>query len=335
MSTSLEALIGKQLVVGIPGTALTDDVTQQLRSIQAGGFIPFGRNSTSPEQFRALIAQLNSALDRKVLVMVDHEGGRVVRFASGLTRFPDALTVGTTQHPQDAVRQGQIEARELTALGVHVNLAPCVDVLVPGADPIIGTRSYGSDPQWVAAMAVARIQGLQEHGLAACAKHFPGLGAVPKDPHKQLPTVGLEWSAMCTEHLLPFIAAIQSGVATIMSSHVCYPRLDPTAKTPATFSRRLIHELLRGELAFQGVVLSDDLEMGALRELCPIGEAAVRAVEAGHDILLVCSNFTLQREVFEALREAYRGGRLSIEALERSVERIAHLQRVYGSGWSP
>ncbi|OGX35462.1 MAG: hypothetical protein A3B73_04845 [Omnitrophica WOR_2 bacterium RIFCSPHIGHO2_02_FULL_63_39] len=154
---------------------------------------------------------------------------------------------------------------------------------------------------------------------------------MPKDPHKQLPTVNLDWEAMRAVHLVPFLEAIRSEVATIMSSHVCYPKLDPTPKTPATFSRRLIHELLRAELGFQGLVVSDDLEMGALRELCPIGEAAVRAVEAGHDILLVCSEVSCQRQVFEALREAYRTGRLSVSVLEQRVEQI---DRVRARSWT-
>ena len=328
---TLEELIGATLVVGLPGTRLTDEIAGHLRAIHAGGFIPFARNFESPEQFRELLSRMNEVRGRDVLVMVDHEGGRVVRFSSGVTCFPDARTVGETQSAEAVQRQGEIEAEELRALGVHVNLAPCVDVLVAGSDPVIGNRSYGCDPKLVSAFGVARIRGLQSRGVAACAKHFPGLGAVPKDPHKQLPTVPLDWEAMRAVHLVPFIEAIRSGVETVMSSHVCYPMLEPTTKTPATFSRRLIGELLRAELGFQGLVVSDDLEMGALRELCPIGEAAVRAVEAGHDVLLICSEVSCQRQVFEALREAYRTGRLSVSALEQRVEQI---DRVRARSWT-
>lgn len=320
---TLEELVGATLVVGLPGTRLTDDVAAHLRAIRAGGFIPFARNFESPEQFRVLLASLNEARERELLVMVDHEGGRVVRFSSGVTLFPDALTVGASQSSDAVRRQGEIEAEELRALGVQVNLAPCVDVLAAGSDPVIGNRSYGHDAPRVAACGAARIQGLQSRGVAACAKHFPGLGAVPKDPHAQLPTVTLGWEAMRAVHLMPFLEAIRAGVAAVMSSHVCYPLLDPTADTPATFSRRLIHDLLRTEWGFQGLVLSDDLEMGALRELCSIGEAAVRAVEAGHDVLLVCADLQLQRQAFDTLCAAYRHGRLSLRELEGRVDRIA------------
>jgi len=335
MIRDLDALIGARLVVGIPGTIATDEVIEHLKHIRAGGLIPFARNLQSPEQFRRLLSQLHDALGRQVLVMVDHEGGRVVRFSSGVTQFPDALTVGTTKEPGEVRQQGEIEAKELKALGVAVNLAPCVDVLVEGADPVIGTRSYGRDPQRVASLGAARIQGMQRQGLAACAKHFPGIGAVPKDPHTSLPTVQLDWSAMRHVHLVPFVEAIRVGVATLMSSHVCYPKLEPSSHTPATFSVRLMRDLLRGELGFDGVVLSDDLEMGALREVCSVGEAAVRAVEAGHDALLVCSDLAAQREVFEALRVAYYDGRLPVEELERSVERIRRLAEKFSHTKSP
>lgn len=323
---TLEELIGATLVVGLPGASLTGGIAEHLRAIHAGGFIPFARNFESPDQFRALVSSLNETCGRELLVMVDHEGGRVVRFSSGVTCFPDALTVGATQSADAARRQGEIEAEELRALGVHVNLAPCVDVLVEGSDPVIGSRSYGQDAQRVAAFGAARVHGLQSRGVAACAKHFPGLGAVPKDPHTQLPTVHLDWEAMRRVHLVPFRAAIDAGVATVMSSHVCYPKLDSQPSTPATFSRRLMHELLRTELGFQGLVVSDDLEMGALRELCAIGDAAVRTVEAGHDVLLICSDVSLQHQVFEVLCAAYESGRLSVTQLERSVARLDALR---------
>lgn len=318
----LETLIGSTLAVGIPGTEATDEVIRHLAAIHAQSLVVFSHNFTSPAQFTTLRRRLDEALGRRLIIMVDHEGGRVVRFSSGVTFFFDALTMGATRSPEEVRRQGDIEAKELRALGVHVNLAPCVDVLAQGADPVIGSRSYGGDPQRVAEFGVARITGLQTAGVAACAKHFPGLGAVPKDPHKQLPTVTLDWESMRAIHLVPFVAAIRAGVAAIMSSHVCYPNLDPQPHMPATFSKRLIHDLLRRELGFQGLILSDDLEMGALRELCDIGEAAVRAVEAGHDVLLICSDLALQRHVFEALCAAYESGRLSVTQLERSVARL-------------
>lgn len=321
---TIEELVGATVVVGLPGLTVTAEQADHLRAIHAGGFIAFERNFQSPEQFKQLLADLATALNRELLVMVDHEGGRIIRFSNGVTAFPEPLTLGRDATPDQLTRQGMIEARELKALGVHLNLAPCVDVLVEGSDPVIGNRSYGSDPRRVAELAVARIHGMQSQGVAACAKHFPGLGAVPNDPHTQLPTLPLDWTAMRATHLAPFVGAIAGGVATIMSSHVCYPKLDESG-APATFSSRLIRTLLREEMGFRGVIVTDDLEMGALRELCPIGEAAVRAVEAGHQVLLVCHRPAAQRDVYDALVTATRSGRLSVHELERTVERIQHL----------
>jgi beta-N-acetylhexosaminidase len=325
---TLEELVGQQLIVGIPGMELTPEWAAHLRRLRVGGVIPFARNWESPTQFRSLIRAVESCAGHGVLVMVDHEGGRWVRFSSDVTRFPAAAEMAT--RGEEAVhRQGATEAEDLRALGIHVNLAPCVDVLSEGSDPVIGPRSYGSDPEFVSRLATARITGLQEQGVSACAKHFPGLGAVPKDPHHHLPTVELDEGAMRRVHLPPFRAAIAAGVRTVMSSHVGYPMLDATG-VPATWSRRLIHQLLREELRFDGVTLTDDMEMGALRELGTMGQAAVRAVAAGHDALLVCATQALQQEAFEALCAAYRQGALPEKALHQSIQRIAALRQAHG-----
>jgi len=314
--------VGKRLIVGLPDLVLSKKTASHLRRINAGGVIVFERNFRSGPQFKTLLGQIHDCLGRGLLVMLDHEGGRIIRFSRCLTRFPDALTVGLSKNPAQVRLQGEIEARELKTLGINVNLAPCADVLEKGSDPVIGDRSYGSDPKLVSKMCVERILGLQSNGVAACAKHFPGLGAVPKDPHKHLPTVGLGLDSMRERHLLPFSKSINCGVWSVMSSHVCYPKLDPVYTRPATFSRRIMYDLLRKELGFKGLVISDDMEMGALSKLCSMGEAAVLASEAGHDLLLICSNQDLQLEAFKALKRAYSSKRLKPKEWQGSLERI-------------
>ena len=323
----LDELIGTRLAVGFPGTVPTDEIIRRLRQLHAHSLVVFGRNFASPEQFVRLLRRLEDALERRPWVMVDHEGGRIIRFASGVTRFPDASTLGKTQGPDAIERQGATEAEELKRLGVSVNLAPCVDVLVEGSDPVIGDRSYGSDPQVVARLSVARIRGLQANGVAACAKHFPGLGAVPRDPHQTLPTIPVDRSDMEHVHLRPFQAAIEAKVAMVMSSHVCYPALGDPPGIPATFSPTLIKGLLRDRLQFSGLILSDDLEMGALRTFGTMGEAAIRATDAGHDLLLICSDLAAAGEAASALLRAYQSGRLSLAELEKSVERVAQARK--------
>jgi len=326
---TLDQLIGARLAVGFPGTEATEELIEHLRAIHAQSLVVFARNFISPEQFRRLVQQLSEGIGAPLLVMVDHEGGRVVRFSNGVTPFPDAMTQGRTQGPDAIERQGAVEARELRGLGVGVNLAPCVDVFVDGSDPVIGDRSYGTDPDLVGRCGAARIRGLQSHGVMACAKHFPGLGAVQHDPHQTLPTIALDAAAMDATHLPPFRAAIASDVAMVMSSHVCYPTLGDPPGRPATFSPRLTRELLRDRLRFTGLLLTDDLEMGALRSLGTRGEAAVRATEAGHDLLLLCSDPAAQQEAFASLRTAYQDGWLPRDELEASVEKLARYRKKF------
>jgi beta-N-acetylhexosaminidase len=323
---SLETLVGTRLAVGIPGTDATEELIHHLRRIHAHSLVVFDRNVTAPEQFVQLIQRLETTLERRLLVMVDHEGGRVIRFGAGVTRFPAAGRAGH-DGPVAVEEQGRVEAQELTRLRVQVNLAPCVDVVVPGVDPVIGDRSYGADPVLVSELAVARIRGLQSHGVAACAKHFPGLGAVPRDPHKTLPTISLDGLTMEATHLPPFRAAIDAEVAMIMSSHVCYPRLGDPAGLPATFSANLIRNLLRRQLGFSGLILTEDLMMGALRSFGTIGQAAVRATQAGHDLLLICDDLLAQQEAFSRLQSAYHEGLLDLQELEASASRIDQLRR--------
>ena len=323
----LDALIGARLAVGFPGTEATDELIRHFRRVPAHSLVLFSRNFTSPEQLLQLLRRLEEAVERRFLVMVDHEGGRVVRFTQGVTQFPDAMTVGNTQSPDAVEHQGAVEAEELRRLGVHINLAPCVDVFVDGSDPVIGNRSYGPAPERVIALGVARIRGLQSHGVAACAKHFPGLGAVQRDPHKTLPTITLDWTVMNAVHLPPFQTAIAAGVATVMSSHVCYPGLGESPGLPATFSSHLIRDVLRQQMGFGGLILTDDLEMGALRTFGTIGDAALRATQSGHDVLLICSDLAAQEEALSRLRAAYEAGRLPTVELEVSVEKMLSLRK--------
>ena len=334
MPTSIDALIGQTLVFGIPGPRPTQRDIKLFRDTHAGGLILYRINFRSPTQIKQLIRDLEDALGRRLLVTVDHEGGRVVMFQSGVTVFPDNLAFGAMGKTAHARAQGTIEGRELRRLGMDVAFSPTVDVLTDAFSPNIGIRSYGRDPQVVSRLAAARIRALQREAVSACAKHFPGLGPATLDPHLDLPIIPVKWAELRRRHLIPFEAAIQAGVDMIMSSHPLYPHLDPTPKTPATFSHRLMTDLLRREMGFKGVVASDDLEMGALRSLTSVGQAAVLAARAGHDLILCCHKENLQRHVFQSLKEAYQNRELSVKNLEESVIRIEALRGRHGPRFS-
>lgn len=348
----LEELIGARLVIGIPGTKITPEIVSHFKELHAGGLILYRINFENPTQLKKLISELENALERKLLVVTDHEGGRVVMFREGVTVFPDNLACGMVgKHNQStspvpspqsgegkkfghsfpegiqyARKQGAIEAKELRRLGMDVSLGPCLDVLTESYSPNIGIRSYGPDWKLVSAMGAARISAMQAGGISACAKHFPGKGHAPVDAHLGLPVIPSTWKEMEQVHLKPFLKAIETGVHLVMTSHPYYPKLDPELNMIATFSKKIVQDYLRKELGFRGVISSDDLEMGAIKAICPIESAGIRATQAGHDLLLVCHNLEAQKKVFYALLEAYKKGELDKKELERSIERIEKLK---------
>jgi beta-N-acetylhexosaminidase len=323
--TELADLVGERLMIGLAGPDLTDADVAVFRDTRAAGLILYRRNFETPEQLAQLIDGLESATGRRLLVGTDHEGGRVIMLGAGTTIFPDNLAVGTAGEEAFAHRQGLIEARELRRLGIDLNLGPVLDVLTDGYSPNIGIRAYGKDPAIVARYGTARIKGMQRGGLSACPKHFPGKGHAPLDAHLRLPTIDSTWAEMHATHLPPFMAAIAEGVDCVMTSHPVYPNLDPS-RVPATFSKLIVEDYLRGEIGFRGVIVSDDLEMGAVSETTTIGDATVRAAAAGHDLLLVCHTVPAQRAAAAALLEAYRSSARPRRELEAAAARIRWLR---------
>lgn len=317
---------GRLFSLGLPGPKATRDAVRLLRDTGAGGVILLARNIESPEQTRRLTQDLVDKLGRPLLFSVDHEGGWVLRFRSGLTAFPGNLALGRAGDPLLAYETGRQMALELAGLGVRLNLAPVLDVSTKVYNPGIGIRSFGTDPRLVGRLGAALTRGMQDHGVAACAKHFPGKGAATVDAHVDLPTIRLPRAAFIKTHLAPFAEAVKAGTACVMTSHVRFPAFD---KVPATFSPAIISGLLRERLAFKGVIISDDLCMGAVVRKLPVAEAAVRALEAGHDMLLVCHEETLQREAVDAVRQACAEDPALRRRAEASGRRIAALDARY------
>ena len=323
--TELADLVGERLMIGLPGPDLRDEDVRLFRDTRAAGLILYRRNFEGPERLAALLDGLEGALGRRLLVATDHEGGRIIMLGGGTTVFPDNLALGTAGEPAFAHRQGLMEARELRRLGIDLNLGPCLDVLTERYSPNIGIRSYGKDPATVAQYGRARITGMQSAGVSACPKHFPGKGHSPLDAHLKLPTIDSTWAEMHTTHLPPFLAAIADGVDSVMTSHPVYPNLDPSG-VPATFSRLIVEDYLRGEIGFRGVIVSDDLEMGAVGESTTIADAAVRTAAAGHDLLLVCHTEPAQRAAAVALLDTYASGARPRRELEAAAERVRRLR---------
>lgn len=291
------------LMVDVAGKTLAPEDRDVLRHPLVGSVILFTRNYESPEQLAALVADIRSLRAPPLLVAVDHEGGRVQRFRQGFSVLPAMRRAGQ-EYELDA-RQGLAMARslnwlmaaELRALGIDFSFAPCVD-LDYGVSEIIGDRSFHRDPQIVAQLAQAAMTGMRDAGMAATAKHFPGHGAVVADSHLALPVDRRELADLAPD-MLPYRRLIPNGLAGVMMAHVLYPAVDAA---PASFSRRWVTDILRGELGFRGVVFADDLTMEGAAAVGGIVERAEAALAAGCDVLPVCN----RRESVLALLDGLR-----------------------------
>jgi beta-N-acetylhexosaminidase len=320
---NLRECIGTLLCVGIPAPRLDAETRRTLERLHVGGVILFGRNVETPRQLAALTATLHG-LPSRPLVAIDHEGGRVLRVGEPFTPFPSAAAIGHTGDPEWAYRVGRAMAEELAGVGIDVNFAPVLDVHSNPANPVIGDRAFSSDPARVAAFGVAMMRGLRDGGVIPCGKHFPGHGGTETDSHRELPVVPQTRAELEDTELVPFRAAIGAAVPMLMTAHVCYPALD--AQRPATLSRHILNDLLRAQLGFNGVVVSDDLEMRAIAGHQPAGRAAVATLAAGADLLLICADLHKAAEAYAAIQLAVDEDALDAALVRTAAERVAHLR---------
>ena len=279
------------LMVDVAGTGLTAEDRRVLAHPLVGAVILFTRNFESLTQLESLVADIRAVRNPPLLVAVDHEGGRVQRFRDGFTVLPPQRAIGRAYDLNaEAGRKlawqcGWLLAAELRAVGVDLSFAPCID-LDYGVSEVIGDRAYHRDPEVVARLAVACMQGMRTAGMAATAKHFPGHGAVVADSHKALPVDRRPLNEL-TDELLPYRRMIANGLTSVMVAHVLFPEVDAA---PAGFSRRWVHQELRWGLGFTGAVFSDDLSMGGAAFAGTVPGRARRAIDAGCDLLPVCND---------------------------------------------
>ncbi|RMH08379.1 MAG: beta-N-acetylhexosaminidase [Nitrospirae bacterium] len=318
--------VGQVFLIGFHGTDLTSEQIAWLQELRPGGVILFARNLESPLQVAALTAALQTHVgDEPLLIAIDQEGGRVSRLPKGFTIFPAAATIAACGSLDVAYAAAAVTARELKAVGINMNLAPVLDVNTNPENPVIGDRAFGSDPEQVSRYGLATMEGLHDNGVVACGKHFPGHGDTLLDSHHALPTVGLSRERLETIESHPFRQAIARGLEAIMSAHVVYPGFDPMQ--PATLSSILLTEVLREQLGFRGVVLTDDLEMRAIIDHFSIEEAAVRALQAGADMILICHDSARQVAAFRAVQQALEAGELDPGRIQASIARIQALKK--------
>jgi beta-N-acetylhexosaminidase len=329
---NLEEKIGQMLVYGWMGDSeeelctLSERPRSLVADMKVGGVIFMTRNTQTPRQVKTLTSDLQSLASRlglpPLLICIDQEGGPGTRLTPPHFRASREMwEVGETGDPAEARVEAAAIGRELIGMGINWDLAPVLDVNNNPANPVIGRRSFGDNPARVSQMAVAAIRGFQtDASIMTCGKHFPGHGDTAIDSHAALPVIEHSMERMNAVELAPFRAAIHAGIASIMTAHILFPAIDPLM--PATISRKILTDLLRGELGFEGVIVTDCLEMRGIAARWNAGHAAVLAVEAGADVILCCHTPEPQQSIRESLIKAVQSGRISESRIDASVERI-------------
>jgi beta-N-acetylhexosaminidase len=318
---ALRHRIGQLLIAGFNGQRIPVELKALAREFGLGGVILFGRNLAEPEQVADLCFEASQLTpEMPAWVSVDQEGGRVARLKAPFTEWPPMATLGRSADARLAEGFARALAVEMKAVGITLDYAPVLDVCTNPNNPVIGDRALAERAEDVAKLGRAIIRGLQGEGVAACGKHFPGHGDTSADSHIELPLVEHPIERLRGVEFVPFRAAIDAQVATIMTAHILMPALDDTR--PATLSKRIVTGLLRNELCYDGVILSDDLEMTAIARDYTVPDAAVLAIEAGCDGVLICSgDWETQGATLEALVHAVEDQRLRLTLVDDALKR--------------
>jgi beta-N-acetylhexosaminidase len=327
---NLGQMVGQMFIIGVGGTRPDYYVNKMIRERNIGGVLLFAHNMKSEAQARALTGSLQELSMRTVpsiplFIAVDQEGGEISR-APWVTPQPAAARVGARGDPAEARAIAERMGRELLRAGVNTDLAPVVDT---GFGAAIGARSFGEDPELVAEMGAAAVEGFEAAGVVCAAKHFPNHGPAASDSHESLPVVNHDLATLRSYDLPPFEAAIEAGVPMVMVGHLLYPAIDPGR--PASLSPEAVG-MLRGELGFDGVVVTDDLAMARATGGGPPSRAAVEAAKAGADLLIISSPPQQQADAYDAVLRAVESGEIPREQIEASVERILKVKEDYSLG---
>ena len=321
---TLEEKVGQLLFVGFGGYQVDPGgaIAQLVGGHHVGGVALFSRNVRSLRQVAHLTRTLRTLPEIAPFIAVDQEGGNVVRLETPATVLPGNMTLGASRDPALARRAGADVGRSLERLGFNMNLAPVLDVNANPRNPVIGVRSFGEDPGLVAELGTQYILGLQSQGVVAVAKHFPGHGDTATDSHYGLPTVPYGLKRLMSVELVPFKAAIDAGLDAVMTAHIALPAIEGRPHVPATVSHKILTGILRRRLGFTGIVLTDGLEMEGIVKEYGSGVAAVKAIQAGADMVLILWTREKKEEVWRHLLAAVRSGAISRTRLDTSVRRI-------------
>ncbi|HVG39756.1 MAG TPA: glycoside hydrolase family 3 N-terminal domain-containing protein [Pyrinomonadaceae bacterium] len=335
LALPLEQKVGQLFFIGLPGPELNAEARALLDEVSPGGVIIFGRNAVSGTQLRGLLDGVREILPARPLVGIDQEGGLVDRLRKICTPMPAARVIRQHGDLAAARAHGRITGEVLRLLGFNMNFAPVMSIMTDDRDLLsngLYSRSFGRSPGEVLGYTMVYLRGLQGTGCLGCAKHFPGIGAGEIDSHQEMPIIKLSHDDLLAQDLAPYIELFQredNMVKAVMVSHGGFPEIDVRRGLaggllePASINHGIVNDLLRDELGYQGLVVTDDLEMGAISKHCSIEEAALKAIHAGEDMVIISAKTELIRRGYASLLGAAREGRLSLERIDASLERIA------------
>ncbi len=317
------------LVTGIEGTTLTPQTEDLVRNRGIGGVILFERNYESPEQLLHLIRDLQAAArsnpeSAPLFISVDQEGGRVSRLKAPFTSYPDPACLGKAKSESLAYRFGLALGTELNAVGINMDYAPVLDVNTNPQNPIIGNRALSDETQWASRLGCAIIRGFIESGVIPVGKHFPGHGDTSQDSHLELPCVKRDPASLERTELPPFAEAVKNGLEVIMTAHVIYTAWDEAL--PATFSKMILQEILREKMGFEGLIISDDLEMKAIENHFPFDQIPSLGIKAGIDLFLICHDTDKVKALQDLMVKKLESGQIPSDAVARSAEKIIRLK---------
>jgi beta-N-acetylhexosaminidase len=327
---TLDEKIGQMIIAGIDGYEMNENEKGLIQNYHIGGFILFGRNIESPEQLRELnnsIKSANSASRIPLILSVDEEGGRISRIPKVIKNLPTNKAIGKINNEEFSYEIGLLLAEKVKAFGFNMNFAPVLDINSNPKNPVIGDRAFGSKVEVVSDLGVQTMMGIKFRGVVPVVKHFPGHGDTSVDSHVGLPSVDHDLERLKSFELIPFEKAINNGAESVMVAHILLPKID--ADNPASLSSAVITDILRKQLNFEGVVITDDMTMGAITKNYDLAAAAVQAVKAGNDIILVAHKYENVLFTFHTLNKAVLDGIIEEERIDQSVYRILKLKQDY------
>jgi beta-N-acetylhexosaminidase len=327
---TLEEKIGQMIIAGIDGYEINENEIKLIQDYHIGGFILFGRNIENPEQLLELnnsLKSTNSGYKIPLFLSIDEEGGRISRIPKEIKNLPASRSIGKVNNQEFSYEVGVLVAEKVKAFGFNMNFAPVLDINSNPKNPVIGDRAFGSEAKVVSDLGYQTMGGISFGGVIPVIKHFPGHGDTSVDSHVGLPSVDNDLERLKSFELIPFQTAINNGAECVMVAHILLPKID--AENPASLSPTIINDILRRQLNFDGVVITDDMTMGAVTENYDLATAVVQAVRAGNDIILVAHKYENSLKALDSINKAVLDGYITEEKINQSVYRILALKQKY------